>query len=274
MGDWDRFKEGEREGVEAPLPRVSIIIPTQNSAPLIASTLETLLKQDYPDFEVIVIDAASIDRTLEVIKSLRDDRVKIYSVSEYSRYEMLNKGITHATGEYLNFLFPGDFYLYNQTLRTMIDLARKEGNPALVYCGTVLRSKEEEVKVLYRRLSLPLLQSGRQPTSLQSCWFKRDLFRHIGMFDTALEQRGGFDLMCRMLLDGKLKSASVHRVLTDYDLRWVSRKMVVRHFWETFRLVIRYFGLGAATSWLLHQKDLGRYLKLWRRSLKVSFTGK
>lgn len=274
MSKWDYFKELENEGEDYLLPKVSIVIPTKNSAPLIASTLETLLQQDYPDFEIIVIDAASQDRTIEVVKSLRDPRVKVYSVTDYSRYEMLNKGITHAEGEYLNFLFPGDFYLNNYTLRTMIRLAKKYGNPSMIYCGTVLRSREKDIKVMYRRLNLKLLRSGRQPTSLQSCWFRHDIFKRLGMFDSSLEQRGGLDLMCRMLLDGELKVASTNKVFTDYDLRSVTQKMVVRHFWETMRVVSRYFGPWAVVVWLFKQKDLSRFLTLWKRSFKAAFTGK
>ncbi|MCB1113358.1 MAG: glycosyltransferase [Chlamydiia bacterium] len=274
MSNWDAFQEEWDQSGDHLLPKVSIIIPTLNSAPLIASTLETLLEQDYPDYEIIVIDAASKDRTMEVVKSLRDNRVKVYSVSSYSRYEMLNKGITHAEGEYLNFLFPGDFYLHQKTLRTMIRLAQENENPSMVYCGTVLRAREKPARILYRKLTLNLLRSGRQPTSLQSCWFKSDVFKRLGMFDTGLQQRGGLDLMCRIMLNGTLKSASTNRVFTDYDLRAVTQDMVVRHFWETMQIVNRYFGFGATLVWLCRQKDIGRYLKLWRKSLKAAFTGK
>lgn len=255
-------------------PKVSIIIPTQNSAHLIASTLKTLLVQDYPHFEVIVIDASSKDRTLEVIKSFRDPRVTTHSVSDYSRYEMLNKGITHATGDYLNFLFPGDFYLYKLTLREMMKLAMEKSLPTLVYCGTLLRDGRSEVKNLYRPLTIDLLKLGRQPTSLQSCWFKECTFKQVGKFDTNLKLRGGLDLLCRIELNSTDQAASIFRIYTDYDLRAVTRKMVFRHFYETFAIIFRYFGYGSALKWLFKQKDAARYLKLWWHSFQLAFVGK
>ncbi len=259
---------------EADFPKVSIVIPTLNSASLVGTTLESILQQDYPDFEVLVIDSGSSDRTIQVVKSLKDHRIKIYAVSGYSRYAMLNKGITHAEGTYINFLFPGDFYIYKHSLREIMRLAIEKKLPALVYGGALIRDGRTEVKLLYREMTLDLLKSGRQPTSLQSCWFRDDVFAKIGKFNPDYEQRGGFDLLCRLMLEGKYSYASISRVLTDYDLRSVTREMVIRHFVETFKILFKYFGLGTTIAWIFKQKDSNRFIKLWFRSLKVAFLGK
>src|SRR5262249_23677584 len=145
-----------------------------NCSQSIAATIGSVLIQDYPSFELIIIDAESTDRTVEVIKRFRDDRILLYSVSDYQRYEMMNKGISLAQGEYINFLFPGDFYLSKFALKLMMTLALKQKKPDLIYCGTLLRDGKSEVKILCRHLDIPLLKRGQQPTSLQSCWFKTE----------------------------------------------------------------------------------------------------
>lgn len=255
-------------------PRVSIIIPTYNCAQVIGLTLESILPQHYPNFEIIVVDARSTDRTLEIVKGYRDEKIRVFSVSAPKRYEMLNKGITHATGGYINFLFPGDFYIYNDTIKYMMTLALEHDKPYIVYCGTLLRNGKSEVKILYRQLNLQLLQHGQQPTSLQSCWFRTDIFSQIGKFNTTYRLRGGYELLCRLTMNPKFQAVSTQRVLTDYDLRLVTRRMVLRHFWETLRTIYRYFGLIAALKWLATQKDTARFIKLWLRNVRVAFLGR
>lgn len=256
------------------LPLVSIIIPTFNCAQTIALTMNQLLEQDYPHFEVIVIDAGSTDRTVEVLEGYKDTRIRLYSAMTYQRYAMFNKGISFSMGKYLNFLFPGDFYIRPDVIRMMMTLALNEGNPQLVFSGTLLRDGKNEVKFMFRQFTTDLLRRGQQPTSLQACWFKREIFDEIGRFRTDYQMRGGFDLLCRFQLHGKWRSAAMPYAFTDYDLRWVTHPQVFRHLWESMKTVHRYFGFYATLGWFFRQKDTGRFIKLWSKGIKVAFSGK
>jgi len=255
-------------------PKVSIVIPTFNCVHTIALTLDSILSQVYTSFEILVVDAGSTDRTLEVIKNYREDRIQIFSVAAFQRYEMLNKGISQASGEYVNFLFPGDFYLGREVLKQMMAMALSHQKPDLVFCGTFLRDGKSEPKILFRHLTLKLLRLGHQPTSLQSCWFKIDTLKKLGKFDMSYNQRGGYELMCRFALHHNLKTVSTNRVFTDYDLRSVTRRMVTTHFFETMKTLFHYFGIGAVFRWLFHQKDTSRFLKLWLRNARLAFLGR
>lgn len=255
-------------------PKVSIIIPSYNCAQSISTTMESLLNQEYPDFEVIIVDGGSTDRTLEVVKGFANDKVHLYSVSTQERYEMLNKGLSQSSGLYVNFLFPGDFYIYRETLKHMMSTALDHDKPHLLYCGTLLRDGRTEVKFLHRHLSLKLLRNGQQPTSLQSIWFRVEIFRELGKFNTSLRLRGGYELLCRFCLHKNFRAVSTNRVLTDYDLRWVTSRLVIRHFWETMRTVYKYFGMWSTVRWLFFQKDMLRFAKLWFRRVKVAFLGR
>lgn len=270
---WSQLDQLHETLEESRFPRVTIVVPTFNSAQRIGITMESLINQNYSDFEILLIDAGSTDRTVEIVKSYRDRKIRFCAVTGFNRYEMLNKGISLSRGEYINFMFPGDYYIHHDTLRTIMSVAARNNEPELVYCGCLLREANREVKILFRELSLQLLKGGQQPTSLQSCWFKIESFRAIGKFNPNYTLRGGFDLLCRFVLSERLTWASTNRVLTDYDLRGVTRKMVVRHFYETLRILVKHFGVVTAGGWLLRQTEVQRYCRLWWRSFRVAVLG-
>ena len=97
---------------------ISIITVVYNDLNRIRQTMQSVLNQDYSNIEYIIIDGGSIDGTLEVIKSLQTDKVKILSEKDYGIYNAMNKGIKLASGELIGILNAGDTYEPN-TLRTI-----------------------------------------------------------------------------------------------------------------------------------------------------------
>lgn len=271
---WEKLAVIEEELSEAEYPLVTIVIPTFNSARAIGITIDNLLIQNYPSFEIIIIDAASKDKTIELINGYHDEKIRLVSVTGYNPYEMLNKGISLAQGQYINFLFPGDYYIHQKTLRLMLGLVKKHYEPDLAYCGSLLREAQKSAKVLYRTLNLKLLMQGKQPTSLQACWFKLSLFQKIGKFNTNYMLRGGYELLCRLILNEEIKLATTSQVMVDYDLQNITKAKVRIHFWETFKIIIKYFGFNASLKWLFLQTDITRYINLCIRSFKMSMLGR
>ena len=80
-------------------PRVSIIIPAYNEGKRVLRAIESALKQDYPDFEVIVVDDGSGDDTFETASSVEDLRLKVYRIDHGGKAKALNFGLSKASGE-------------------------------------------------------------------------------------------------------------------------------------------------------------------------------
>ncbi|MBR0038301.1 MAG: glycosyltransferase [Bacteroidales bacterium] len=92
-----------------PSPLISVITVCYNAASLIEETIQSVLGQDYPNLEYLIIDGASTDGTLDIIKKYAD-RVKFVSEPDKGIYDAMNKGLKLAQGEWVNFMNAGDTF--------------------------------------------------------------------------------------------------------------------------------------------------------------------
>lgn len=89
-------------------PFFSIILPTYNRASLVGIAIESVLKQTFDDFELIIVDDGSTDNTYEVVSSFHDDRIRYFKKENEERNIARNFGIKRAKGEYIGFLDSDD----------------------------------------------------------------------------------------------------------------------------------------------------------------------
>jgi len=92
------------------LPSISIITPTFNHIDFIRDTIESVLDQNYPDLEYLVIDGGSIDGTVDLLKSY-GDQIKWISEKDDGQSDAINKGLKMARGEIVGFINSDDLYL-------------------------------------------------------------------------------------------------------------------------------------------------------------------
>ena len=97
--------------------KISLITPTYNSSKTIARTLDSVVAQNYPDLEYIIIDGASQDDTLNIIASYQSRiNIKVVSESDKGLYDAMNKGVRLASGEIIGILNSDDFFLDSNVL--------------------------------------------------------------------------------------------------------------------------------------------------------------
>jgi glycosyltransferase involved in cell wall biosynthesis len=92
------------------MPKVSIIIPAYNAMTYLPETVDSVLKQTYNDFEVIVVNDSSTDETEQWVSQIADSRVKLISQENQGAAGARNNGIGHAQGEYIEFLDADDLW--------------------------------------------------------------------------------------------------------------------------------------------------------------------
>lgn len=108
------------------LKKVSVVIPTYRAEKYIATTLQSVLHQTYKNFEIIVVDDGSPDRSLEICRSFTDDRIKIISQKNRGLAGARNTGIRNAQGEYVALLDADDLWLPQKLEK---HVAHLESNP-------------------------------------------------------------------------------------------------------------------------------------------------
>ena len=102
----------------------SIIIPVYNKGNHIQNTINSVLNQTNQDFEIIVVNDGSTDHSLDVIKSINDKRIKLFTLENKGVSHARNFGLTKASSEFIAFLDADDYWLPNH-LETFLILYNK-----------------------------------------------------------------------------------------------------------------------------------------------------
>jgi len=182
------------EPLERGFPLVTILVPCYNEGAVVQGSIRSLLKLDYPRYEVLVIDDGSSDDTSEKARVYEGDhghaQVRVLRKKNGGKSRALNHGIAHARGEFI-LCMDGDSALHPQTLRLAV---RHMGDPRV---GAVAGS----VKVVNRTNVLSTLQALEYVEGLNMVRSAQGFFRlvniipgPIGLFrKTAMEGVGGYD---------------------------------------------------------------------------------
>ncbi len=93
------------------MPLISVVIPAYNAEKTIKETIESVLNQTFSDFELIVINDGSQDSTLEIVSSISDPRIKVFSYPNSGPQKSRNRGTAHASSEYISFLDADDLWM-------------------------------------------------------------------------------------------------------------------------------------------------------------------
>ncbi len=246
--------------------KVSIITVTYNADATVERTMKSVAMQTCGEIEHIVVDGASKDGTLEIVR--RYD-AKVVSEPDKGLYDAMNKGIRLATGDYLVFLNAGDKLHAEDTIERVLKIAEKEGMPGVIYGDTNI--VDDAGKFLHvRRLRPPKVLTWKSFRSgmlvcHQSFYVRRDMAQE---YDLQYRFSADFDWCIRCMKEGKKRglknvpviSNSQLSTLTDYlsegmttanhkaslkerfgimakHYGWLSTVMM--HIWFVFRMIIK-----------------------------------
>ena len=183
-------------------PRITVIIPNLNRGPLLEQTLCSVIDQDDPNLELIVMDGGSDDESLPLLHHYEDDLTFWRSVPDRGAADAVNHALRCATGEIVCILHAGDLLLPG-ALRAAAEHA--SSSPWCV--GRVRRINEQDEHL--DAASVPpttslaaFLTQSADALPISGAFFRRELLLRHGGFDPELRHAWGYEMTCRLLTAG------------------------------------------------------------------------
>lgn len=133
-------------------PLVTIVVPSYNQGHFIEDTLKSILNQDYPNIEVIVMDGGSTDQTLDVLRR-HEGRIIYFSERDRGQSDAINKGFRLAKGEIVAWLNSDDIYPDRLAVRHMVEAFSRYPESDFLYGNFIEIDKENTVLKIYKRPS-------------------------------------------------------------------------------------------------------------------------
>ncbi len=193
------------------LPKISIIIPTLNQAKFIEETIRSVLDQNYPNLELIVLDGGSTDGTLEILQKY-DDSLTWISEPDKGQVDAINKGLRMVTGDVVAFLNSDDLY----TPTTLMTVGKyfsdhPQANIVTGKCinidqnGVETRSLIKFYKNFWLKLGIDSCLTVMDYVSQPSTFWRTELIHSIGFFDEQFHNAMDYDYWLRVSQKYKLK---------------------------------------------------------------------
>ena len=150
------------------LPLVSIVTPSYNQAAYLRETMQSVLDQDYPNIEYLVVDGGSTDGSVEIIKEFESRLTWWCSEKDRGQAEAINKGLQRAKGEYIAWLNSDDLYLPG-VISTVVALFTKHPDAAMVHGDVFAIDETGRVtnRISYGDWGLEGLMQFRHPGSIE-----------------------------------------------------------------------------------------------------------
>jgi hypothetical protein len=198
-------------------PSITVLMPVHNGAAFLAEAMESVLRQSLDDFEFLIVDDASTDQSVNIIRKFKDPRIHlIQSPGRLKLSGALNLGLDHARGRYVARMDADDI---SHPRRLEIQARFLEQNPIIGLCGTWIRyfggTSHAVLKKPLTHEAIRAFTLLDTPFAHPTVMMRRDLIEHHHLrFDGRYFPTEDFELWTRAL--GHFKAANLPEILLNY----------------------------------------------------------
>ncbi|MDQ3005758.1 MAG: glycosyltransferase [Chloroflexota bacterium] len=187
-------------------PLVSIITPSFNQAPYLEETIQSVLSQDHPRLEYMIVDGGSTDGTVEIIKKYEQKLAWWVSEKDKGQTDAINKGFARASGEMLAWINSDDSYEPG-AVSAAVKYLHENPEVGMVYgdCNFINEAGRVIGKFNSAQTDYRLLRQGYAHIPQQTMFFRADLWRQVGPLDTSFYFAMDYDLWTRIAARTEIK---------------------------------------------------------------------
>jgi glycosyltransferase involved in cell wall biosynthesis len=251
-------------------PLVSVVTPSFNQARFLERTMQSVLGQDYPRVEYIVVDGGSTDASPGIIRNYSSRLAWWISEPDGGQTDAINKGFAHAHGEILAWLNSDDTWLPGAAAAAVEAFSQ---NPD---CGLIYGAAnyiDEQDRVIGRFPSAQtddrLLRQGYVHIPQQAAFFRGDLWRTVGPLDPSFYFAMDYDLWTRIAARARLKF--VPQVWANFRIHGAAKTIASDERCWPEMLRVHYRDGGSPFSFIVAKYHLRRLLapllRQWRRRM-------
>lgn len=225
------------------MPLFSIITICYNAAETIERTLESVDCQTFGDYEHLIVDGASTDKTVDMVIARANPRRRLISERDNGLYDAMNKGIVNTSGKYLIFLNAGDKFHDSGILDAIAETISSNGSPGIVYGQTDIVDNNG-CRIGPRHLSAPsTLTFSSFASGMLVCHQAFVALRRIApKFDTGYRFSADYKWCVECLKNSRCNVGLTDTVFIDYLNEGVTTKNRIPSLIERFKIMSFYYG--------------------------------
>ncbi len=220
-------------------PKISIITPSKNQGIYIEQTIRSIILQNYPNIEYIIIDGGSIDQTVDIIRKHSSSLSYWISESDNGQSHAINKALKKATGKYATWINSDDL-LARDGLSKMADAIINHPDIDLFIGDMIMLNKNGELEnksEQYESSFTLVNQLASFPYVQPACFFKMDFVKKLGWIDERFHVTMDLDLFLRILLaGGKIKR--INQAIGIFRVQPAAKTNTFSKQWEVERNIV------------------------------------
>jgi glycosyltransferase involved in cell wall biosynthesis len=222
-------------------PLVSIVTVCLNSERTIQRTINSVLNQSYQNFEYIIVDGKSKDRTIDIVKEYigkYPEKIQLISEKDRGIYDAMNKGIQRTKGELIGIINSDDWYEQG-SFSLVVDNYVQSAIDEIVLYGLLRFYKKNKLFTIKSHSHLFLNEDMiMHPT----CFLSKKVYEKHGLFDLRFKYASDYDLMLS-LIDKGVEFKLIERIIANMDMNGASVTSFKAHL-ETYTILRKHNCIG------------------------------